>query len=193
MFASISKADNQFTLSKEIYMEILSYILSFAGLACIIAASLVKGKNMKTILFLVFMANSLVATGYLVGGIGINGAISCYIGSAQTIINYFFECKGKPLPKWLVALYCVAFVVVNIVVGGSNIMLCALAIIASLTFVMCIGQKSGAKYRFWTIVNMILWCSYDLFSKSFSALIGTHIPQLAFTVVGMIIHDRKKK
>ena len=173
-------------------MEVLSYILSIAGLICIIAASLVKGKNMKTILFLVFMANVLVATGYLVGGSGINGAISCYIGSAQTIINYFFECKGKPIPKWLVAIYCLAFVVVNIVIGGINL-LCLLAIIASLTFVMCIGQKSGAKYRFWTIVNMLLWCSYDVASKSFGTLIGTHIPQLAFTVVGMVIHDRKKK
>lgn len=170
-------------------MEILSYILSTLGLICIISASLVKGRNMKAILFLVFMANTLVATSYLLGGSGINGAISCYIGSAQTIIYYFFECKGKPIPKWLVAVYCAAFVIVNLAFGGINA-LCILAIIASLTFVMCIGQKNGAKYRFWTIVNMLLWCSYDVLSKSFGALV-THIPQLLFTVVGMIIHDRK--
>ena len=172
-------------------METLSYILSALGLICIISASLIKGKNMKAILFLVFMANALVATSYLIGGSGINGAISCYIGSAQTIINYFFECKGKEIPKWLVVVYCAAFVIVNLVFGGINA-LCLLAIVASLTFVMCIGQKSGAKYRFWTIVNMLLWCSYDVLSKSFGALV-THVPQLLFTVVGMIIHDRKNK
>lgn len=171
-------------------MEILSYILSFLGLVCILSASLIKGRNMKAILFLVFMANALVATSYLVGGSGINGAISCYIGSAQTIINYFFECKNKPLPKWLIIIYCVAFVAINLIIGGVNL-LCLLAIAASLTFVMCIGQKSGAKYRIWTIINMILWISYDLFSKSFGALL-THVPQFVFTVAGMIIHDRKE-
>ena len=67
-----------------------------------------------------------------------------------------------------------------------------LVIVASLTFIMCIGQKNGAKYRFWTIVNMSLWCVYDILSRSFGALV-THIPLLLFTVAGMIIHDRNNK
>ncbi len=172
-------------------MQILSFILSTLGLISMITASLIKGKKMKTILFLVFCGNLLVAISYLVGGSGINGAASCFIGAAQTIINYFFESKGKPLPKWLVAIYVVAFIAVNLIVAGLNA-LCVLAIVASLTFVMCIGQKSGARYRFWTIVNSVLWCSYDIFSKSFSAL-PTHVILLVFTVAGMIIHDRKEK
>lgn len=172
-------------------MEILSYVLSLMGLASMITASLVKGKSMKTILFLVFCGNIFIAVSYLLGGSGINGAASCFIGGAQAIINYFFDSKNKPLPKWLVAIYAAAFIIVNIWVAGVNF-LCVLAIIASLTFIMCIGQKNGAKYRFWTIVNNVLWCAYDVFSKSFGAL-TTHIPLLIFTVVGMIIHDRKKK
>lgn len=172
-------------------MEILSYVLSLMGLASMITASLVKGKSMKTILFLVFCGNIFIAVSYLLGGSGINGAASCFIGGAQAIINYFFDSKNKPLPKWLVAIYAAAFIIVNIWVAGVNF-LCILAIIASLTFIMCIGQKNGAKYRFWTIVNNVLWCAYDVFSKSFGAL-TTHIPLLIFTVVGMIIHDRKKK
>lgn len=172
-------------------MQVLSYILSLLGLACVIAASLVKGKNMKTILFLVFSANVLVAASYLVGGSGINGAVSCFLGAAQAIINYFFDRKGMPLPKWLVAVYALAFICLNLILGGFT-MLCVLAIAASLTFVMCIGQKNGAKYRFWTIVNTALWCLYDLLSHSFGAFL-THIIQLAFTVVGMLIHDVKKK
>ncbi len=172
-------------------MHILSYVLSTLGLISMIAASLIKGKKMKTILCLVFLGNLLVALSYLAGGSGINGAASCFIGAAQTIINYFFESKGKPLPKWLVVIYVIAFIAVNIIVAGLN-PLCILAIVASVSFVMCIGQKSGAKYRFWIIVNSLLWCSYDIFSKSFSAL-PTHVILLGFTVVGMIIHDRKEK
>lgn len=179
-------------------MAILPYVFSTLGLVSMIAASLVKGKSMKVILLLVFSGNLFCALSYFIGS-GINGAASCFIGSAQAIINYFFDSKGKPLPKWLVAIYAVAFIGVNLWVTdlGSGdlkvIGLCVLAIVASLTFIMCIGQKSGARYRFWTIVNMLLWCFYDLFSGAFSVLLLTHVPLLIFTVAGMVIHDRKKE
>lgn len=170
-------------------MQILSYILSLAGLGAMISASLVKGKNMKTILFFVFLGNIFVATSYLLSG-GINGAVSCYIGGAQTLINYFYDRNKKPLPVWLIAIYAVAFIVLNLITGFS--WLCVLAIIASLTFILCIGQKVGSKYRFWTLVNMCLWCLYDILSGSFGVLF-THGTQLVFAVIGMIIHDRNSK
>ena len=169
-------------------MQILSYILSLAGLLSMVAASLIKGKNMKTILLFVFLGNVLVATSYLMTG-GINGAVSCYIGGAQTLINYFYDRNKKPLPKWLIAVYAVAFVVLNLITGFS--WLCMLAIVASLTFILCIGQKVGSKYRFWTLVNMCLWCLYDILSGSFGVLF-THGTQLVFAVIGIIIHDRNK-
>lgn len=167
----------------------LSYILSLAGLGAMITASLIKGKNMKTILLFVFLGNIFVATSYLLSG-GINGAVSCYIGGAQTLINYFYDRNKKPLPKWLIAVYAVAFVVLNLITGFS--WLCVLAIIASLTFILCIGQKVGSKYRFWTLVNMGLWCLYDVLSGSFGVLF-THGTQLVFALVGMVIHDRNNK
>ena len=172
-------------------MQILSYVLGILGLVCSITASLIKGKNMKAILFFIFCGNVLVATSYLVGGSGINGAACCYLGGAQAIINYFFDSKGKPLPNWLVAIYAVSIIALNLAVGGFS-PLGILAIVASLTFILCIGQKSGSRYRFWTVVNMVLWCTYDVLSKSFGAL-SSHIPLLLFTVAGMIIHDRKEK
>ena len=170
-------------------MQILSYILSLAGLGAMITASLIKGKNMKTILLFVFLGNIFVATSYLMTG-GINGAVSCYIGGAQTLINYFYDRNKKPLPKWLIAVYAVAFVVLNLMTGFS--WLCMLAIIASLTFILCIGQKVGSKYRFWTLVNMGLWCLYDVLSGSFGVLF-THGTQLVFALIGMVIHDRNNK
>lgn len=172
-------------------MMVLSYALSLLGLLSMILASLTKGDKMKRILFLVFLGNALVATSYLAGGSGINGAAACYLGAVQTLINYYFDSKNIPLPKWLVALYALAFIVVNIWVAGGITALGLLVIVASLTFIMCIGQKNGAKYRFWTLVNMSLWCLYDILSGSFGVLI-THVPQLIFAVVGMLVHDRKE-
>ena len=172
-------------------MQILSYVFSTLSIICMISASLIKGDKMKTILFLVFCGNFLTATSYIAAGGGINGAISCYLGSAQTIVNYFFQVKGRTVPTWLIVIYAVLYVALNIFISGIT-PLGILVIVASLTFIMCIGQTSGAKYRFWTIVNMVLWCTYDILSKSYGALL-THICLFAFTVIGMIIHDRKKK
>ena len=172
-------------------MEVLSYILSGAGLVCMILASLVKGEHIKRILVLVSCGNFLTATSYLLDS-GINGAASCYLGSVQTIINYFFDSKNKPIPYWLNIIYALSFVAVNIIVAGGISPLGLLAIVASLIFVLCIGQKNGKMYRFWTIVNMLLWCTYDVLSGSYGPLC-LHIVLLTFTVIGMIVHDFKNK
>ena len=171
-------------------MQILSLVLSILGFIAVVTASLMKGNKMKQILFLVLCANFLYATSYLTGGSGINGAASCYLGSILAIINYFFESKDKTVPKWLMGIYAVSFIVLNLVVGGFK-PLVYLAIVATLAFVLCINQKSGAKYRFWTMVNLLLWFLYDILSESYETTIA-HAVQILFTVAGMIIHDRKK-
>lgn len=171
-------------------MQGLSFILGILGLITSISASLLKGERMKATLFLVFLGNFLVATSYLAGGSGINGAATCYLGAGQSLINYFFDSKNKPLPKWLIAVYAVLIIGLNIWVAGGITALGILVIVASLTFIMCIIQKNGAGYRFWIIVNSILWCIYDVLSKSYGALF-THVCLLLFTVIGMIIHDKK--
>lgn len=172
-------------------MNILSYILSGVGLICMILASLIKGEKIKKILFLVFCGNFLTATSYLLGS-GINGAASCYLGSVQTIINYFFDSKNKPIPYWLNIIYAVSMIAVNVIVAGGISPIGVLAIIASLTFLLCIGQKNGKMYRFWTIVNMLLWCTYDVLAGSYGPLC-LHIVLLTITVIGMVIHDLKNK
>ncbi|MBR5442465.1 MAG: hypothetical protein IKV44_05890, partial [Clostridia bacterium] len=91
-------------------MSALPFVFSTLGLVSMIAASLVKGKSMKVILALVFCGNLFFAISYLIGGQGINGAASCFVGAAQSIINYFFDSKNKPLPKWLVAIYGLSFI-----------------------------------------------------------------------------------
>ena len=172
-------------------MTVLSYILSLSGLVSMIMASLVKGDKMKTTLFLVFCGSVLVGTSYLFDGSGINGAAALYLGALQTLINYFYESKQKPIPKWLISCYAIAIVTLNIAVAGKVTALGILVIVASLTFIFCIGQKNGAGYRFWTIINMLLWCLYDILAGVYSALL-THGALLVFTVGGMIMHDINK-
>ena len=79
-------------------METIAFILSLFGTVCVCVPPLLKGKNMKLILLLVFMSNAAVGVSYILTG-AMTGGVSCLIGAAQAIINYFFERKGKILDK----------------------------------------------------------------------------------------------
>ena len=173
-------------------MQTFAFVLSILSTVSMITASLIKGKRIGLILFFVFLGNVLVATSYLIDGKGINGAAACYLGAIMSIINYFFDSRQKQVPKWLLAVYALCMICVNLWVAGGLSPLVVLVITATLIFIMCIGQPNGAKYRFWTVINILLWCIYDVVAPAFPSLV-THVSVLIFTLVGMIIYDRKKE
>ena len=169
-------------------METLSIILSTVATVCICTPSLLKGKNMRLILLLVFSSNFLLGISYLLSG-AYNGFASACVGCTQTIINYFFDRKGKNIPVWLVIVYALSLIAVNLLTFTKAVDL--IAMVASLTFVMCIGQKTGAKYRIWVLINTVLWSTYDVFGAAWGPLL-THGIQVLITIGGIIIHDLKK-
>ena len=172
-------------------MQQLSLIANLLGLALVIMASLSKGSKIKTILILVILGNFSIAMGYILGGTGINGAVSCLLGCTQALINYFFESKGKPVPKFLIGIYALSFIVINILVGGLNFYT-FLAILACLAFIASILQKNGRNYRLCAIANTLIWIIYDILTHSYTAIV-THGTLLVVSVVGLLVHDLKKK
>ena len=170
-------------------METLAFLLSIAGTILVCLPSLLKGKRMNAILILLCLANTFTAISYALTGAW-NGAASCAIGAVQTIINYNFERKDKPLPKWMIGLYAAAFILVNVLVFShfSDI----LAILACLVYIGCVGQKNGKTYRLWTSANAILWILYDVTSGSYGPIV-THSALLLLSLAGMFLHDRKEK
>ena len=172
-------------------MEILAFVFSILGQIMIITASLLKGKRMKLILLLLVGANFSYATSYVLNGTGINGAASCYLGGLIAIVSYFFDSKGKQSPHWLLAIYAALFAAVNIIFG-TDILLTILAIAATMCFVISIAQPNGKMFRFWTIGNLVCWITFDIISGTYSTLLA-HSCQLAGTILGVILHDRKEK
>lgn len=181
-------------------MDIIIKALSITGLICMIASSLIKGERMKLILFLVCLGNATVSAGYLLTGYFIDngasyaGGIACGIGAVTTLINAVIQAKGKKIPKWLVGAYAVIYAVPQLWVyfGNTAVWQTLIALVASVSFTLCINAENGRFYRIFTIVNMILWCSYDALVPNWDVLLFTHLPLLVFTFVGMLIHDRKK-
>ena len=172
-------------------MLIFSYIVNFVGLFAFIASLLVKGKKMGLILFLNFCGNALIGAAYLMGGKGVNGAISSFLGAVQAIVNYLFTSRGKSLPRWLIAVYALAFVGVNLWVGKAS-WLSVIAIGACLCCVVSLVQNSGKKYRFWALCNNGVWCTYDICLRAYGSLL-IHFALFCVTATGMILHDWKKK
>lgn len=171
-------------------MQFVYVILSFLGLASFVTAAVIKGEEIKKNLFLVFSGSMFVGISYLFTSAGINGSVSSFIGGLQAIINYFFNRNNKKIPKWLILVYVLIFLALNLAVINSPIGL--LALFASLCFVGSISAKDGKGYRLWQIINSSLWISYDIFSCSYGPLV-THSVLFGFTVFGMLINDYKVK
>ena len=171
-------------------MQLVYVILSFLGLAAFVAAAVIKGEEIKKNLFFVFSGSMFVGVSYLFTSAGINGSVSSFIGGLQAIINYFFNRNNKKIPKWLILVYVLIFLALNLAVINSPIGL--LALFASLCFVGSISAENGKGYRLWQIVNSSLWISYDILSCSYGPLV-THSVLFGFTIVGMLINDYKVK
>ena len=172
-------------------MKELAFILNILGLAFILVSSLIKGEKITKILILILFGNALVAIGYLCAGTGINGAASGFLACVQISINFILQKKGKPIPKWLIGIYAFSFIVINLVVSKISIS-AVIAILACMTFIASILQKSGKNYRLCVIANTIIWIVYDLITESFPALI-THGSIFIVNIIGTLIHDIKKK
>ena len=167
----------------------MAYILSVVGTVLLCTPSLLKGKNMRLILLLVFLSNVCIGSSYLLSG-AVNGVVSCAVGAVQSIVNYFFDRKNKPLPIWLIVVYALAFAAVNIAVFSQ--FADVFSLLACMAFVLCIAQKNGKNFRIWTLANAALWLTYDIVSLSFAPII-THAFQVCVVLFGMLIHDRKRK
>ena len=171
-------------------MQALSFIANFIGLSLVILASLSKGSKMSTILILVLFGNLFVSVGYLLAGTGINGAASGLLATVQTFINYFFERKGKPVPKILVGIYALSFIALNVFVSEFNFY-SIIAILACMLFLACILQKNGKNFRICGILNTLVWIIYDVLTHSYAAIM-THGMLLIVNIIGVIIHDIKR-
>lgn len=171
-------------------MEILALILSVAGFIGAILPNLLKGRNMKLILFFLICANLFYALSYLAAGKGINGSAANFLGAVISGLNFIFESKGNPVPKWLVGIYFAVAIALQLLVAPISYET-AIILGAVMAFLMCVLQPNGKLYRVWALLNISLWVVYDIVTKSYSQLLVHGLS--VFTIfIGMIIHDRKK-
>ena len=166
-------------------MATISYVFSF--IATILGLIEPFGKKMKTILAFNFTGNLLVGLSYLLIG-GMSGAAICFVACVQVVINYIFDMKGKKVPVWLIAVYAIAFLSVNLLTFAR--WYDAFALIAAVLFVVSVAQSDAKYYRVLYFLNSTVWILYDFLAGAYGNLL-THIVLFIATLVSIIVRNRE--
>lgn len=166
-------------------MLYISYILS--AITTVLGLIEPFGKNMRTILFLNFTGNALIAISYLLTG-NMSGAAICFVACTQVLINFIFDVKEKKIPVWLVVIYIISFLSVNLLTFGVWYDIFSLA--AAVILVLSVAQSAAKHYRILYFFNSTVWILYDFLAGAYGPLF-THIILFVATLLSIIIRDRK--
>lgn len=168
-------------------MLIVAYI--FSAITTVLGLIEPFGKNMKTILAFNFTGNALIALSYLLTG-EMSGAAICFVACAQVLINFIFDVKEKKVPAWLVAVYMVAFLSVNMLTFANWYDI--FAMVAAVFFVLSVAQSAAKYYRILYFLNSTVWILYDFLAGAYGPL-ATHIVLFVATLISIAIRDKKKQ
>ena len=114
----------------------------------------------------------------------------CFIACIQVVINFIFDVKGKKIPLWLIAIYIVSYLSVNLLTFAY--WYDVLALVAALLFVISVAQSAAKYYRIFYFSNSTVWIIYDLLAGAYGNL-ATHIVLFIATLVSMIVRNKDKK
>lgn len=167
-------------------MLFFSYIASF--ISTVLGLCEPFGKKMKTVLTLNFTGNLLVGISYLLVSV-YSGAAICFTACVQVIINYTFNTRGKKVPLWLIIVYAVTFLSINLITFSC--WYDVFALVASMLYVVSIAQSDVKHYRVLFISNSVVWIFYDFLAKAYGNL-TTHIVLFFATFIAIRVRNHKK-
>ena len=170
-------------------MFIISWVLS--ALATVLGIIEPFNKKMSAVLAFNLTGNLIVAVNYPISGsLSFAGMAVCLVACVQVFINFLLARKNREVPVWLLVIYLVSFIAVNLLSFGAWYDILALG--AAVCFVFSISQQTPRTYRILYCANSTLWIVYDFLAASYSNL-AVHIALALFTLVSMLVNDRKEK
>jgi len=165
----------------------VAQIFSFIGAMSNIVAMQLNKKRQIMICYII--TNWVYAINYFLLG-AYSGAILDFVAGIQIFINSSLESKGKKIPGWLIAIYFGITIFLGSLVFSSAIDI--MPIICSIICVIIIILKKESSIRKFTLINMILWLTYDIIVKSYVAAISD-FAILISTIIGIFRFDIKKR
>ncbi len=141
------------------------------------------GKRMRTILIFNFVGNVLVGISYLLTS-SYGGAAICSVACVQVVVNYIYNARVLKIPFWLIVVYAVVFLSVNLI--SFSVWYDIFPLIAAMLFVFSMAQSETKHYRILYALNSISWIFYDFIARSYGNL-ATHIILFVATSIAMLV------
>lgn len=167
-------------------MALISYIASL--IATVLGLCEPFSKKMKMVLTLNFTGNLLVGISYFLVS-GYTGAAICFAACVQVLINYIFDRQQKKVPVYLIFVYAVVFLTVNLFT--FKVWYDVLSLTAALLFVLSVCQSNVKQYRILYAMNSSVWILYDILAGAYGNLF-THVILVVATFAAILIRDVKK-
>ena len=146
-------------------------------------------KKRKSILIALLCLNLFAALN-MVFLDSLSAAYITFFAILEMIINYFFERKGKDVPKFLVGIY----IICNIIIGSLTFTgpLDIIPILAAIIFCFTILTKSEQNIRKLMFVNQCLWLVFDLAVGAYT-LVCSNILTLVSTAIAYARYSKTNK
>jgi hypothetical protein len=166
------------------------YIAQFFGILVIISNVLaMQMKKKNQILLLFILANLFSSINFLLLK-SYSGAIICVFAIGQTVINKLFENRKNSIPNVVIGIYIAISIILGLITFKGYIDV--LPIISSILYTITIIQKKEKNIRRITLINIMLWVVYDMFSMAYTAAISDFIMTIS-TLFGIYRFDFKKE
>jgi len=171
----------------------LSFTFILAQILALIACGLnvisMQCKTRKKILLFFLLANAVGATGLLLLG-AYAGALIQFVFGIQTLINYIYALKGKPITWKLICFYLCLSVIASIITFKSLIDIIPLcsAILHTITII----QMQEKRIRLINLGSLVLWIPYYIIFMAYANLF-TCLCIIVSNVISIIRYDVKNK
>ena len=168
------------------------------GVLVTIAAVLsLQFKNMKHVLAMQVLANSLLMLNYWLLD-AFSGATIALIAIAQTVIMFVVRLLENKMSKKTNTIITIIITIVFAIIFIASAIktykapVDILSTLASMAFCFCIVQKNASVCRIFAATNSILWIGYDIGTFAWTTIL-THGFSLASALIGIIRLDLGKK
>ena len=154
----------------------------------ILAIVLKQMKEMKKILILEVVANSLATLNYVFVG-GDSGWIVSGIAVLNAVVMLIYFLCNKKAPSFLVVVFLGIYITssaVTLVVKCDFMEL--LPALSAVCYSVSMMQKKPSHYRAWSVLNPVFWTVYDIYTTSYVMSI-VHFGIFVSTLIAMIRLD----
>lgn len=188
LFSGFASGDPKFIVS-----QVAALITAVLAILC------VQVNKPLHILYMQLAVNLTTIASHLFNGAGV-GSVLIIVAVVHLAFNCAFSLKGKNPPRislWLFSIPYIGAVVIaskyilEFRLGEFGFWIDAILIVAAIFFMLAVGSKKASGYRFFILLNTLIWIVYDYYGGNVPnvSMLVTHIVLLISNIVAIIRLD----